>query len=196
MEFTSAKQEQWLQIKEIYMEAFPKAERKPYFVLRHWAKKKKAIVMTASENGQVLGFVVLIPYKDMVMVDYLAVSAKIRSRGTGSFIMEQICRRFSGKKMALLIERPDDTAPNREQRTARRKFYMKNGFTSADLFVTGASGEMEVLNRGGRISKEKYLSLQKYALGKILFKLSRIKAAYGKTAKTEQEKTEGQKALQ
>ena len=66
--------------------------------------------------------------------------------------------------MALLIERPDDTAPNREAHCPPEILY------ETDLpphpFVTGASGEMEVLNRGGRISKGRILSLQKYALGK------------------------------
>ena len=42
--------------------------------------------MTASEEGRLLGFTVLIPYQDMVMVDYLAVSSKIRSKGTGSYL--------------------------------------------------------------------------------------------------------------
>ena len=32
----------------------------------------------ATEGEQVLGFIVLIPYKDMVMADYLAVSSKVR----------------------------------------------------------------------------------------------------------------------
>ena len=181
MEFSLAKQEQWPEIKEIYMEAFPKAERKPYFVLRCSVKKKKAMVMTASECGQVQGFVVLIPYRDMVMVDYLAVSSKIRSKGTGSYILEQVCRQFPDKKIVLLIERLDDTASNREQRSARRKFYMKNGFTSADIFMTGASGDMEILNYGGRVSDTEYMSLQQYALGKLFFRLSRIRIVSGGT---------------
>ena len=80
--------------KTIYMEAFPKRERKPYFALRHSVKTKKAVVMAATEGEQVLGFIVLIPYKDMVMADYLAVSSKVRSRGTGSYIMQNVCRQY------------------------------------------------------------------------------------------------------
>ena len=106
--------------------------------------------MTASENNQLLGFTVLIPYQDMVMVDYLAVSSRIRSRGTGSYIMEQVCKHFSDKKIILLIEHLDDAADN-------------------------TSGEMEILNYGGRVSQEEYLSLQKYALGSLFFKLSHIR---------------------
>lgn len=87
MEFKLLEQTQWAAVKEIYMEAFPKQERKPFFILKHSVKKGKAKVFTAMDGEVLLGFVVAIPYKDMVMVDYLAVSSKIRSRGTGSFLM-------------------------------------------------------------------------------------------------------------
>lgn len=182
MEFTYADKNQWPEIKKIYLEAFPKAERKPYLSLRHSVKKGKALLMTASENNQLLGFTVLIPYQDMVMVDYLAVSSRIRSRGTGSYIMEQVCKHFSDKKIVLLIERLDDAADNSSQRIARRKFYLKNGFSSSDLFITGTSGEMEILNYSGRVSQEEYLSLQKYALGSLFFKLSHIRIIHETTS--------------
>lgn len=175
MKFALADKEQWSDIKKIYMEAFPKRERKPYFSLKRAVKKKKAVVMTAVEDKKLLGFVVLIPYKDMVMVDYLAVSSKTRSKGTGSFIMQNVCRQYADKKIVLLIECLDDAAENKEQRAARRRFYLKNGFTSSDIFIEGAGGEMEILNYGGNISQGEYLALQEYALGRIFFKLSKIK---------------------
>ena len=63
MEFTVIKKHQWPEIKEIYMEAFPKRERKPYLALRHSVRTGKAVLMTATEEQKLLGFVVLIPYK-------------------------------------------------------------------------------------------------------------------------------------
>ena len=81
--------------------------------------------------------------------------------------------------MVLLIERPDEAAENQAQRLSRRKFYLKNGFDSANLFISGASGEMEILSCGGIPTPERYLSLQKYALGELFFRLSRIRLAAG-----------------
>ena len=175
MDVLNANQKPWKEIKEIYMEAFPKAERKPFSAVRDSVNKGKAQILTAMKNGRVLGFVVVIPYKNMVMVDYLAVSSKIRSRGTGSKILQEICRRFSDKKIVLLIEPLDDTAENKEQRIARRKFYFKNGFTSSGIYITGRSGNMEVLNFGGTVSVQEYMGLQQYALGKLMFRLSGIR---------------------
>ena len=160
MRFAEIEASQWKEIKSIYMEAFPKRERKPFFVLKHSVKRGKARVFTASDENRLLGFAVAIPYQNMVMVDYLAVSGKIRSKGTGSFIMQEICQYFSDKKVVLLIEQLDEGAENQEQRIARRRFYLKNGFTSADIFVEGAGGDMEILNFGGKVSPEDYMRLQ------------------------------------
>ena len=177
MEIVNANPKPWKEIKKIYTEAFPKAERKPFFTVRSSVKKGKAQLLTAMENKDLQGFVMAIPYKNMVMVDYLAVSSKIRSRGTGSKILQEVCRRFPDQKIVLLIEQLDDTAENKEQRIARRRFYFKNGFTSSELFITGRSGDMEILNCGGTVSPQEYMALQQYALGKLMFWLSGIKLA-------------------
>ena len=68
-----------------------------------------------------------------------------------------------------MIERLDEQADNKEQRIARRKFYLKNGFTSSGIFIKGTSGDMEILNFGEKVSPEEYLILQRYALGKLFF---------------------------
>ncbi len=75
----------------------------------------------------------------------------------------------------MLIERLDEQAENKEQRIARKKFYLKNGFSSTGLFVNGISGNMEILSYQKPILKEEYLSIQKYTLGSLLFKLSKMK---------------------
>ena len=175
MDILNMEQKPWNEIREIYMEAFPKAERKPFFAVRRSVNKGKALLLTAMENEILQGFVMAIPYKSMVMVDYLAVSSKIRSRGTGSKILQEICRRFPDQKIVLLIERLDDTAENKDQRIARRKFYFKNGFTSSNIYITGRSGNMEVLNFGGTVSVQEYMGLQQYALGKPMFRLAGIR---------------------
>ena len=177
MDILNANPKPWKEIKEIYIEAFPKSERKPFFTVRRSVNKGKALLLTAMENEALRGFVLVIPYKNMVMVDYLAVSSKTRSRGTGSKIMQDVCRFFPGNKIDLLIERPDDTAENKDQRIARRRFYFQNGFTSSNIYITGRSGNMEILNFGGAVSKQEYMEVQQYALGKLMFRLSGIRLA-------------------
>ena len=50
--------------------------------------------MVASENHQVCGFIALISYKNAIIVDYLAVSSKIRSKGTGSYMLKKFSSSF------------------------------------------------------------------------------------------------------
>ena len=111
--------------------------KKALFLLRQSIKRKKAVLAVAAEGNQLLGFTVFVVYKDMVMIDYLAVSSKIRSRGTGSRILEHICGQFPDKKIVLLIERVDDMAENCQQRTARRRFYLKKWFHFFRHFYNG-----------------------------------------------------------
>lgn len=179
MRLLQVQKNQWEKVKEIYLEAFPKRERKPFSSLRRSVKCGKVQLLTAVEGNQLFGFTAVIPYKNMVMVDYLAVSGKIRSKGTGSRILQEVCKMFADKKIVLLIEQVDEQADNWQQRIARRRFYVKNGFTSSEIFIDGRSGAMEILNFGGRVTPQEYLSLQKYALGALFFRLSGIRIVKG-----------------
>ena len=172
---SSVEKNQWQEIRNIYIEAFPQKERKPFWGLQHSVKCGKVQIFVETVNNAVQGFIVVIPFKNMIMVDYLAVSAKTRSRGTGSWMLQDICQRFSGKKVVLLIERLEDEAENKEQRIARRKFYLKNGFESSGVLMQGVSGDMEILCHGGSISEDEFIAVQTHALGRILFGLSKTK---------------------
>ena len=179
MEIIDVKKKQWRELREIYVEAFPKAERKPFFIVKHSVKQGKAKILTAVEQGKLQGFVMVIPYRNMAMVDYLAVSNKIRGQGTGSKIIQEVCRRFSDKKIVLLIEQINNAAKNNEQRKSRRRFYLENGFYSSKIFINGYSGIMEILNYGSTVSSEEYMDLQRYALGNLMFWFSGIKLVKG-----------------
>ncbi|WP_101877427.1 GNAT family N-acetyltransferase [Lachnoclostridium edouardi] len=176
MEIKRICQSQWSDVKNIYMEAFPKAERKPFFLLKRAAQKEKSEIWVASENGVVAGFIVLIPYRDMVLVEYLAVSNKIRSKGTGSKILGEICRHYANKRILLLIEEIDEAANNLEQRIARKRFYLKNGFQASGISVRSVSGNMELLCYGSNVTEDEFIEIQAYTLGKLLFRLSRTRA--------------------
>lgn len=175
MELTKLDANQWKEIEEIYLEAFPKRERKPFGILKRSVKRGKVKIFAVREETGLLGFTAVIPFEDMVMVDYLAVSQKARGKGTGSQLMQEVCSHYAGRKVVLLIERLDEQAENAQQRIARRRFYLKNGFAATNLFTSGAGGGMEVLSFGGQVPGDAYLRLQKYALGSLLFRLSGMK---------------------
>lgn len=155
--------------------SFSKSGKEAVFFLKRAVRKGKSKIWVASESDVVAGFIVLIPYHDMILVEYLAVSNQIRSKGTGSKILGEICRQYDDKRILLLIEKIDETANNLEQRVARKRFYLKNGFESSGVLMQGVSGDMEILCHGGSISGDEFIAVQTYALGKILFGLSKTK---------------------
>ena len=175
MEIERIRKEQWRAVREIYREAFPRKERKPFWAVRRAVRRGRSQLWTAQEDGTVFGFILLTTDRDMALVEYLAVSDRIRSRGTGSRLLQAVCAKEQGKRIVLLIERPDDGADNREQRIARRRFYLKNGFVSAHVGIRSAGGSMEVLCRGGTVTGDECLSLHAYALGRLFFALSGTK---------------------
>ncbi len=155
--------------------SLPKSGKKTVFLLKRAVQKGKSEIWVASESRAVVGFIVLIPYHDMVMVEYLSVSNKIRSKGTGSKILNEICRQYAGRRILLLIEKIDETAANNEQRIAWKRFYLKNGFVPSGVFAQGVSGYMEILCYGRNVSGDEFIAVQTYALGRILFGLSKTK---------------------
>lgn len=175
MTLEKMKKEEWKQVREIYLEAFPKVERKPLSWIRRSCKSGKMEIYVAKDAGQIAGFAISIPYRDMVMVDYLAVSSKVRSRGTGSQILQGICQLYQPKRVYLLIEDPTVAAENAEQRKRRKAFYLKNGFHSTGIFSTGSSGQMEILiYKDAKMTGRDYMDMQHYALGKWMLRLSGI----------------------
>lgn len=171
---------QWPAVQEIYTEAFPKSEQKPFFLLKRPVRRGRAQLWTAEEDGQLLGFLLADLWQDLVLIDYLAVSSKARGKGTGSQLLQYVLEHFKNKRVLLLIERLDDHAENSRQRIARRSFYLRNGFDGAGFCVEIGGGEMEVLHWGGQVSSAEYLHIQRHAMGGLLYRLSRTRVLPGR----------------
>ena len=93
MEIKRICQSQWNDVKNIYMEAFPKEERKPFFFLKRAVRKGKSEIWVASESDVVAGFIVLIPYHDMILVEYAVKgpAAKYSVKYAGSMMISVSC---------------------------------------------------------------------------------------------------------
>ena len=101
MEIKKIEKSQWKEIKKIYKEAFPKNERKPFASIKRSVKRGKSEILIALENNIVAGFIMLTEYKDIVMIEYFAVSAEGRGKGVGSLMLNEIHARHKGKRTSL-----------------------------------------------------------------------------------------------
>ena len=75
---------------DLYKEAFPGAQRIPRFLLRFKLRKGKKGFSVLYDGEEWIGLLYLTQYRDIVFVQFLAVSESIRSRGYGSKVMDAL----------------------------------------------------------------------------------------------------------
>lgn len=144
-------------IQRLYLEAFPKEERKPFELIME--KQKEGITEILSledEEGNFYGLGITILHKDIVLLDYFAVEEGRRGKGTGSAALHMMQERSRGKRFILEIENTDAQAENHEQRIRRKEFYLKNGMKCMGYLVELVGVEMEVLVYDSELTYEEY----------------------------------------
>lgn len=158
-------------MKELYLSAFPKEERVPFFYLKYKALKSAADFYGIYEESQFIGLLYTVRHKDIVFLFYLAVSEGQRGNGYGSRVLEEVKRRFKGFRIILNIEELVEESENYRQQKKRKKFYVENGFEVADLKTKEKDVIYEMLYFGGNVSYEEYSGLMRNYLGNFIFKM-------------------------
>ena len=153
---------------DLYKEAFPGVQRVPTWILRYKMRKGKAGFSIIYEHDTWIGFIYTTEYKDIVFVQFFAISESCRSGGYGSKVMNSMRDMHSEKRIVLNIEELDKQAENYQQRLKRKAFYGKNGFSSSGYIVKEPGERLEMLILGGSISKKEIEAMYKSLLGCML----------------------------
>lgn len=163
--------------RRVYYDSFPKSEQKPMRFLLRSGKKKKLDLFLLREDGENLGLTVTVPYRDLVLVYYLAVDPDKRGRGIGSQVMALWQAQYPGKRIFLEIERPEDGAENQAQRLRRKAFYLRNGLKETGLTVSVFGVPMEVLSLNGPLTFREYHSVYRHILFPVCWRVRLISQA-------------------
>ena len=153
---------------ELYKEAFPEAQYIPTCFLRYKLRKGKTGFNIVYAEDTWIGLIYALEYKDIVFVQFLAISKASRSAGYGSKVMDSLKILHSDKRIVLNIEEIDKQAKNYQQRIRRKAFYEKNGFSPAGYIVKEPAERLEMLIFGGSINKEEIEAMYKKLFGNIL----------------------------
>lgn len=176
MNLTTIEKADFKNMKNLYFEAFPRKERKPFsMIMKSHRKGISDIFVLKNDQDLFLGFVVTVKYIDLVMVDYLAITSNARGTGAGSEILHFIEKYYKGKRILLLIEQPDKSAENNTERLKRKSFYLKNSYHDTGIVVVEFGIILEILAYGGKIYEQDYLKIQQYAFGNFLMWLGKIR---------------------
>jgi GNAT superfamily N-acetyltransferase len=163
-----ADKEHLTRIKSLYESAFPKSERAPFWFLRYKAQQCEVAFNSLFDDESWVGLLYTFEYRDILLVLYLAVDASCRSGGYGTKVLTTLREDHPDKRIVLTIEPIEELADNYEQRVKRKRFYEKNGYTSAGIIVEGLGQPFEMLISGGAIAPEDVRKVYRSFLGSFL----------------------------
>lgn len=156
----ATKQHQIDAIYDLYMEAFPKNERKPFqIILDKCEEGSMEILVIEDEKQEFLGLAIFVFYEDMALLDYFAIAKEKRGSGVGTKALKSLQTHYQGKRFFLEIEDARTECDNTEERIRRRAFYLRNGMQVMPFMVDLFGVVMEVLTYKTKILPEEYMHL-------------------------------------
>lgn len=162
-------------LRNLYEEAFPSKEKKPFESMRKLEQAGRMEILSLMEKNELIGLNINMLAGDLAILDYYAILPEKRSGGYGSKGIQKIMDRFRGKKLILEIEKQDASAPNAEQRANRKRFYLRNGLKETNLFVNAYDTDFELLVPEGDITYQEYISVLSSVLGREEFQKMQVK---------------------
>lgn len=157
------KQEQ-ARIRKLFLSAFPRVERPPYFLLKRHAKRN-VDWWSIFQDDVWAGFFYVIRDAQNAYVSFFAIDPAMRGKGCGTEAVMQLIRQYAGKCLFLAIEPVEEGAENYSQRVSRRNFYLKCGLSPQGKSIQEGPVIYELLGVGGDVRDETYRSLMGRWLG-------------------------------
>lgn len=139
------------EVRDLLRSAFPRSQQMPVWLLLLLSKRRNVDFLAFYDGDALCGFSFEVGSADMLFVMYLAVSGKIRSRGYGSRMLDDIKRRAGERPVVLDIEPLDPKADNYSQRVRRLEFYRRNGFFETGHVLREPRNEYTLLSTDGTL---------------------------------------------
>ena len=152
-------------IEDLYLRAFPKAERKPFSLMVQKQQEGTMELLSIEEDKKFLGLAIFAHDKDIALLDYFAITDELRGQGIGSRAIKALQKIYAGKRFVLEIETTKKPCDDLEMREHRKGFYLRNGLHTMDFDVNLFGVEMEVLSNADYLNFEEYLDVYKNACG-------------------------------
>lgn len=152
-------------MKKLYLQAFPKSERKPFRLMKKKTREGMMELLVICEKKELLGLAITVRYQDMVLLDYFAIKKDRRGQGTGSRALELLKQRYADCRFLLEIELPETEGSGQDLRIRRKSFYLRNGMHETGIKVCLFLVPMELLTDGKAVSFKEYYALYEHTIG-------------------------------
>ncbi|MCD8104168.1 MAG: GNAT family N-acetyltransferase [Lachnospiraceae bacterium] len=176
-------------ILDLYQDAFPEQERKPFSLIERKAAMGEMEMLLIQEEKKRIGFAIMAYGERLVLLDYFAISPRWRGQGFGAAALELIRELYSDRPLFLEIEKPEqpETADpgeaadagavnigtgaaarkTQDDRQRRKAFYLRNGMLETGINVELFGVKMEILSTVEGLTFEACEPLYRSLLGPI-----------------------------
>lgn len=161
---------QWIQIYILYHKSFPANEKKPFSRILSTYHKGNADVWYLSYKGHFVGLAITINSADTILLDYYAISPRMREYGLGSRFLRSMQKHYAPKGLLLEIESCTPDAPNIKERSRRKEFYLRNRMVPLNINIVLFGVEMELLGYNCQVDFSKYRAIYADNYGELLAK--------------------------
>ena len=131
------------EVRAINEAPFPDVERMPIEVM--FTFPIDTDLLGFFHEDHLVGFSLILKNSTTVFVVLFAIDRQHRGKGYGSAAIQQIKARYGGKQVVLDFEEIADGAANYDQRVARKRFYLRNGFHETGHFTVLFGDKYEVV---------------------------------------------------
>ncbi|MBQ8010117.1 MAG: GNAT family N-acetyltransferase [Oscillospiraceae bacterium] len=157
----------WCRIWRLYLQAFPACERKPFAMILRMCRQGYADVWVIEQPRRFSGLAITMKADDLVLLDYFAVSPKVRGGGIGSMALRTLQRMYEGKRFFLEIESTFADAEDLPERQRRKRFYLRNGMQELNVHADLFGVEMELLGYECSLTFAEYHQLYLTRVGSL-----------------------------
>lgn len=157
---------QWKKMYQLYKAAFPENERKPFLLIWYMHKKGNTDVWWLEDHNEFIGLAITLNTKDLVLLDYFAISEEKRGNGLGAKAMKTLQEHYKGRRLFLEIESTFAKADNFSERKRRKHFYLANGMTEMKVLSNTFGVDMELLGYDCAVDFKDYQSVYLANYGK------------------------------
>lgn len=152
-------------ILDLYLNAFPENERKPFSLIERKAAMGEMEILLIREDGKRAGLAITYLDEELVLLDYFAIAQQMRGQGIGSDALQMLQALYGEHQFFLEIEKPGEHAPNQEERLRRKDFYLSGGMMETGIDIQLFGVEMELLSTQPGLTFEQCEKLYRRMLG-------------------------------
>ncbi len=148
------------EINDLYIEAFPKAERKPMDQIIKVCQNGYGRIIPILMDDEFVGMFITLDSDgdNTLLIDYFAIKSEYRGLSLGSKAIE-LLNEMENKTIIIEIEPCVNEASNLLQRQKRKKFYENLGFRQTDINISWFGVDLELMSLNKTINFNHYIDL-------------------------------------